>query len=83
MYIIETGFANNIHGMQRTATTTRNDWNPFCPLYIQGLHSLAGATPGLNNTMLINVINTDGAQKGPCAGSVSKNNNKYHNIIIL
>lgn len=61
--------------------TTRSDWNPFCPAYIQGLHTSFDSTPGLNNTILINVINTDGAQKGPCAGSVPKNNNKYHSIV--
>lgn len=61
--------------------TTRSDWNPFCPAYIQGLHTESfDSAPGLNNTILINVINTDGAQKGPCAESVPKNNNKYHSI---
>ena len=63
--------------------TTRSDWNPFCPAYIQGLHTFSttgsfDSASDLNNTILINVINTDGAQKGPCAGSVPKNNNKYH-----
>lgn len=74
------GFANNIQGMQRTAITTKNDWNPLCPPYIQGEQGF-GAVPGLNNTILINVINTDGAQEGPCSGSISTNN--IINVILL
>lgn len=64
--------------MQRIATKRRSFWNPSCPAYIQGLH-LSGAVPGLFSTMLIKVINTDGAQKGPCSGSVPVNSNSNSN----
>lgn len=63
------GFPNSIHGMQRTARTTRSPWNQLCPSYIHGEHG-SDAVPGLNNTILINVINTDGAQAGPVLGAV-------------
>lgn len=62
------GLANNIHGIQATALSTKIVWKNFCPLNMYGLHGvgLSGVTSGsdgeLNNTILMNVMRIDGAQ---------------------